>query len=124
MKLKLINVFLLIVAAGVFVYAFFIYDKSKPIHYLPIYGEKSYEAKGNKTDTTYHSISAFSFTNQDGKIISEKDYDGSIYVADFFFTTCHSICPIMSNEMERVYNKYKGNKRNKRNFMSNIGFIE
>ncbi len=110
MKTKLINIVLLVTAAIVIGYAFFIYDKNKPIRYLPIFGEKSYEHKGG-SDTVYHTIGNFSFTNQDGKTVNEKDFKGSIYVADFFFTTCHSICPIMSNQMERVYEKYKGNAK-------------
>ena len=108
-KPKFINVALLVVATGVFVYAFFIYDTDKPIRYLAIYGEKSYESKNGKSDTTYHTIQNFSFTNQDGKTVTEKDFDGSVYVTDFFFTTCHTICPIMSNQMERVATHFKGN---------------
>lgn len=108
-KPKFINVALLVVATGVFVYAFFIYDTDKPIRYLAIYGEKSYESKNGKSDTTYHTIQNFSFTNQDGKTVTEKNFDGSVYVTDFFFTTCHTICPIMSNQMERVATHFKGN---------------
>lgn len=109
MKPKFINVALLVIALGVFVYAFFIYDNQKPLRYLPIFGEKSYESKNGKTDTTYHSIQNFSFINQDGKTVTEKDFNGSVYVTDFFFTTCHSICPIMSTQMERVASHFKGN---------------
>ncbi len=109
MKIKIVNVILLVVAASVFVYAFFIFNKKKPIRYLAIFGDKSYEAKGGSTDTVYHTIGNFSFTNQDGKTLTEKDFKNSVYVADFFFTTCHSICPIMSSQMEKVYEKYKGN---------------
>jgi protein SCO1/2 len=109
MKPKFINLLLLAVAAAIFVYAFFIYDTTKPTRYLPIYGEKSYESKNGKTDTTYHTIQDFSFTNQDGQTVTQKNVDGSIYVTDFFFTTCHSICPIMSVQMERVYTKFKDN---------------
>lgn len=109
MKIKFINLFLLITATGVFIYAFFIYDGDKPVRFLPIFGEKSYESKNGKTDTTYHTIQNFSFTDQDGKTITEKNLDGSIYVCDFFFTTCHSICPIMSSQMERIYTTYKKN---------------
>ena len=108
-KPKFINVALLVLATGVFVYAFFIYDTDKPIRYLAIYGEKSYESKNGKSDTTYHTIQNFSFTNQDGKAVTEKDFKGSVYVTDFFFTTCHTICPIMSNQMERVATHFKGN---------------
>jgi len=110
MKIKFVNIFLLLIAASAFVYAFFIYDRDKPIRYLPIYGEKNYEAKNGKTDTTYHTIQDFSFINQDGQTVTQKDFDGSVYVTDFFFTTCQSICPIMSNQMERIVTKFKGNK--------------
>lgn len=109
MKPKFINLALLIVAAGVFIYAFFIYDNQKPLRYLPIFGEKSYESKNGKTDTIYHQVKNFSFINQDGKTVTEKDFSGSVYVTDFFFTTCHTICPIMSTQMERVASKFKGN---------------
>jgi protein SCO1/2 len=109
MKPRFINVFLLLLAAGVFVYAFFVYDRDKPVRYLPVFGEKSYESKNGKTDTTFHTIPDFSFTSQDGKTVTAKDLDGSVYVTDFFFTTCHSICPIMSTQMERVAAKFKGN---------------
>jgi protein SCO1/2 len=109
MKTKYINLFLLSLALVVFVYAFFIYDKTKPIRYLPIYGEKEYESKNGKTDTIYHTIPNFSFTNQNGKTVTQKELNNSVYVADFFFTTCHSICPIMSTQIQRVAEKFKGN---------------
>jgi protein SCO1/2 len=109
MKPKFLNIALLAVAAAVFIYAFFIYDTDKPLRLLPIFGEKSYESKNGKTDTTFHTVQNFSFVNQDGKIVTEKDFEGSVYVTDFFFTTCHTICPIMSTQMERVAEKFKGN---------------
>lgn len=108
MKIKPLNFILLLVAGAVFTYAFFYYDTDKPLRYLAIFGEKSYEAKNGKTDTTYHTIPSFSFTNQDGKTVTEKDLNGSVYVTDFFFTTCHTICPVMSAQMERVYTQFKG----------------
>jgi len=111
MKMKYFNIFLLLTACTIFVYLYFVNNKNKPLRYLPFYGEKVYEAKGKGSDTTYHKIGSFSLTNQDGKTITEKDYNGSVYVADFFFTTCHTICPIMSNQMERVYEKFKGNTK-------------
>lgn len=58
---------------------------------------------GNKfADTVYYTIPKFSFTNQFGKPISHRDYEGKIFVAEFFFTTCTSICPIMSANMARL----------------------
>jgi protein SCO1/2 len=110
MKSKIINLFLLVLVTFVLIYAFFIYDTTKPIRYLPIFGEKSYEVKNGETDTIYHTIPGFSFLNQDGDTITEKNLKGSIYVTDFFFTTCHSICPVMSSQMERVAEKFKGNE--------------
>ncbi|RZK11841.1 MAG: SCO family protein [Flavobacterium sp.] len=50
----------------------------------------------------YHTIADFSFTNQNGKTITQKDYEGKIYVADFFFTTCQTICPVMTTNMVEV----------------------
>lgn len=58
-------------------------------------------------DTVYHKIAPFSFLNQDGKSITNKDMEGMVYVADFFFTSCPTICPIMKKEMFRVYEKFK-----------------
>src|ERR1700746_3179109 len=108
MRSKIINSILFIAALGIFVYAFFIYDSKKPIRYLPIFGEKSYESINGKTDTVYHTVKDFSFTDQDGKTITQNDLKGCVYVTDFFFTTCHSICPIMSTHMEKVAEKFKG----------------
>lgn len=53
----------------------------------------------------YHTIAPFSMTNQNGKTITEKDYENVIYVADFFFTTCPSICPIMTKNMYTLQEK-------------------
>ena len=53
----------------------------------------------------YHTIAPFSMTNQNGKTITEKDYENVIYVADFFFTTCPSICPIMTKNMYALQEK-------------------
>ena len=50
----------------------------------------------------YHTIADFSLTNQNGKTITQTDYKNKIYVADFFFTTCQTICPIMTNNMVEI----------------------
>lgn len=51
-----------------------------------------------------HHIADFSLTNQNGKTITQADYNNKIYVADFFFTTCGTICPIMTSNMKKVQN--------------------
>lgn len=80
---------------------------------LPILGSRepvTKEVDGKTlTDTLYHSIPAFEFLNQDSVTITNETFANSIYVADFFFTSCPSICPIMHRNMLKVYEKYKGN---------------
>jgi protein SCO1/2 len=55
----------------------------------------------------YHTIADFSLTNQNGKTITQDDYKDKIYVADFFFTTCQTICPIMTEHMVKIQEKLK-----------------
>lgn len=50
----------------------------------------------------YHKIADFALTNQNGKTITQADYKDKIYVADFFFTTCQTICPIMTDHMAEI----------------------
>ncbi|QRM88824.1 redoxin domain-containing protein [Lacinutrix sp. WUR7] len=50
----------------------------------------------------YHKIADFSLTNQNGKTITQEDYKDKIYVADFFFTTCQTICPVMTDNMNQI----------------------
>jgi len=52
-------------------------------------------------------VPTFSFTNQDGKIITNKDYEGQVYVVEFFFTTCPTICPRMNRNMVVLQNQFK-----------------
>ncbi|MGY3791845.1 SCO family protein [uncultured Aquimarina sp.] len=55
----------------------------------------------------YHKIADFSLWNQNGKNITQADYNDKIYVADFFFTTCQTICPIMTDHMKLIQNRLK-----------------
>jgi len=54
-------------------------------------------------------VPEFSFTNQDGKIVTNETYKGKVYIVEFFFTTCPSICPIMNENMVKVQNEFFGN---------------
>ena len=77
---------------------------------LPILGRHEYiENSSGETDTIYHAIKQFRFVDQDSATITNETFEGKIYVADFFFTTCPSICPVMKVQMLRVYEKYKNN---------------
>lgn len=66
---------------------------------LPVFGQKEVV----EGDTVYHTIAPFSFMDQDSMIITNQIFQDKIYVADFFFTSCRTICPIMKTQMLRVY---------------------
>ncbi len=59
------------------------------------------------TDTVYHTIPDFSFISQEGTTITQKELASHIYVSDFFFTNCPSICPLVKKQMLRIYDKYE-----------------
>ncbi len=86
-----------------------------PKKFLPIYNPA--DVNPELVDSTvqyvakYHTIADFKFTNQNGKIITQKDYENKIYVADFFFTTCGSICPIMTTNMIDVQASFAKNPK-------------
>ncbi|MEO2143070.1 MAG: SCO family protein [Flavobacteriaceae bacterium] len=86
----------------------------KPKETLPIYQPAQVNAKLVDTSIAYkikyHTISDFSLINQNGDTITEAFYDDKIYVADFFFTTCQSICPIMTKNMKEVQDKLINDK--------------
>lgn len=52
-------------------------------------------------------VRPFAFINQDGKIVTDKNVSGKVYVAEYFFTTCKGICPRLNNNMKQVYEKFK-----------------
>ena len=54
-----------------------------------------------------NDVKPFSFVNQNGKIITERDVAGKVYVAEYFFTTCQGICPILNTNMKKIYEAYK-----------------
>jgi protein SCO1 len=72
---------------------------------LPVFGEREVVGK----DTIYHRIADFKFVDQDSAIITNETYKDKIYVADFFFTSCRTICPIMKTQMLRVYDSIQNN---------------
>ncbi len=74
---------------------------------LPIYGESDNDEKG---DTIYHTVGNFSLKNQEGDVYSHNDLEGKIYVADFFFTSCPSICPKMTTNMKKFAAAFKNNE--------------
>lgn len=72
---------------------------------LPYLGRMEFvkEADGTVTDTVYHTIADFRLLNQDSSFVTNETFEGKIYIADFFFTSCPDICPKMKAQMLRVY---------------------
>ena len=83
----------------------------KPVEVLPIY--QPAEVNEKLVDSSiihvakYHKISDFKLTNQNGKEITQANYKDKIYVADFFFTTCQDICPVMTKNMYQLQEELK-----------------
>lgn len=77
---------------------------------LPILGRRELEEKevnGEKViDTVYHKVADFQFVDQDSALITEATFSDKVYVSDFFFTTCPTICPVMKGQMMRVYDSF------------------
>jgi protein SCO1 len=69
---------------------------------LPYLGEADPDIPGSK-----YQIPPFSLINQNGDTVSEREVDGKIYIADFFFTHCPTICPKMAQQMLRIHNTYQ-----------------
>jgi protein SCO1/2 len=91
------------------------YTALKPKKTLPIYNPAMVNPE--LVDSTvqhiskYHTIADFSFVNQNGKTITQKEYEGKIYVADFFFTTCGSICPKMTTNLAEIQKAIRHNPK-------------
>lgn len=105
MNMRTVLIALFVLVLGIFG-AWYLLDKKedKPLRLLPYFGPKTY---GTTKDTVFHSVGKFSFIDQYNKQVSNKDVEGKVYVVDYFFTTCKSICPIMNTELTRVHKAFK-----------------
>lgn len=97
----------LVVSSGILI---LFYNALDPQRRLPIYQPSmvNYELVDSTLQHVkkFHKIAPFTLTNQNGKIVTEHDYNNKIYVADFFFTTCPTICPKMTENMGQLQNEY------------------
>lgn len=115
MKKRMLKKIVINILLGLFVFIllFSLYynfggNQDREIIVLPTYGPVQINPDG---DTISHKVGAFSFVNQYGETIDEKNFEACVYVVDFFFTTCESICPIMSNALLKVQKAYSNNPR-------------
>ena len=107
-KYKMFGIVMLVLS-GIIVYLF--YDALQPKKMLPVYQpsmvDKSLVDSTLHYTKKYHKVADFSLVNQNGETITQEDYKDKIYVADFFFTTCLTICPIMTKNMGEVQEAIK-----------------
>ncbi|MEY2949659.1 MAG: SCO family protein [Saprospiraceae bacterium] len=92
---------------GLFLVSIFLYACQMEQEQLPILGEKLIEG----TDTLYHTIPEFSFINQEGQEVTLATFEDKIYVVDFFFVSCPTICPVVKAQMLRVLEAYQDEDR-------------
>ena len=107
-KYRLFGIVMLALSA-VIIYLF--YNALQPQKMLPVYQpsmvDKSLVDSTLHYTKKYHKVADFSLVNQNGEIITQEEYKDKIYVADFFFTTCLTICPIMTKNMGEVQEAIK-----------------
>lgn len=107
-QFKIFFTALLIVSIIIISVIYSILKVEKP---LPIYQPNRVDASlvdsSIQHKKKYHTISDFKLINQNGDTITQNDYEDKIYVADFFFTTCQTICPIMTDQMHRIQEEIK-----------------
>ena len=77
---------------------------------LPVYGNKTAVVNNGKTDSMDYALPDFSFIDQDSNIVTALTTQDKIFVTEFFFTSCPSICPKMQAQMLRFYEKFKNNR--------------
>jgi len=98
--------------SAIIIYLF--YNALQPKKVLPVYQPADFNSE--LVDSTlvhvkkYHTIADFSLTNQNGETITQDFYKNKIYVADFFFTTCPTICPVMTENMVYLQSKIANDK--------------
>lgn len=112
-KINKAGILIVILVLPVFLFLFlrtFGENKYKLTVFYPM-GVDSIKVEGQwKVDSIYHTITPFKFTNQDNQTVSDKGLEGKIYIADFFFTRCGSICPKMTSQLTRVQEAFKDNE--------------
>ncbi|MEE9348995.1 MAG: SCO family protein [Flavobacteriaceae bacterium] len=107
----LIKTMLLFSVIGIFaIYVLISKPKKLPV-YNPVDVNPRLVDNSVKHIKNGHKIANFSLINQNGKTITQEDYKNKIYVADFFFTRCTTICPIMSTNMSQLQNNFIDNKQ-------------
>ncbi len=92
-----------LLVVGCIAFVLLIFDNKSE---LPVFNPSDFNPElvdiSLQNETKDHTVSDFELLNQNGKTITQKDYENKIYVTDFFFTHCLTVCPIMSNNMAEL----------------------
>jgi protein SCO1/2 len=94
-----------VVSAGFVLYFVLIFQKELPIYNPADLNPELVDASLQEIKVD-HTVSDFHLINQNGKTITQDDYNDKVYVTDFFFTRCPSICPVMANNMEKLQERF------------------
>jgi len=114
--LKKIAILVIVLALPGFLYYLLVVGGKNRYKPLPIFGPKqvaktSHTVNGKSVrDTTYHTLSDFNLTDQNGKAVSLKTLDGKIFILSFFYTHCTGVCNQMNNYISQIAAEYAGNK--------------
>ena len=104
--LKISLIWLILIFAGCFAKKD---NRQLPYYNTPDFTPQFINSKKEIIQKITHTISPFIFTDQNGKQITEKDIEGKIHVANFIFTSCGSICPVMTKHMKLLQQEFKNN---------------
>ncbi|HTL81090.1 MAG TPA: SCO family protein [Bacteroidia bacterium] len=110
MKSNAANILLVMLAVSILVGGYFYFGNGAKVRTLNYFEPVEKALQGHNDSLGRFVVYDFSLTDQTGRKLTRADFSNSVCVVDFFFTSCQGICPRMNNQMQRVYEKYKGNK--------------
>lgn len=100
---------IIIIGVGIAI-AYLMIDKPKPLKvFNPIDLNPKLVDESVQSVDKFHRVTTFDLTDQDGNKVTENTFKDKIYITDFFFVTCPTICPKMTDQMHRVYQEFKDN---------------
>ena len=110
MKKNFANILLILLAITLLIGGYLYFNNGARVRTLNYFEPVEKALQGHNDSAGRFITYDFSLTDQTGATLTRSNFNNSIYVADFFFTSCQGICPRMNDQMQRVYTKYKGNK--------------
>jgi protein SCO1/2 len=110
MKTNTVNILIAMLGISLIIGGYMYFRDGAQVRTLNYFEPVETALQGHKDSLGRFVVYDFSLTDQTGKTVTRKDFENSICVVDFFFTSCQGICPRMNNQMQRVYESFKGNR--------------